>query len=504
VTEYATLAAVDLGSNSFRLQVARIVDDQLYPLDSLKETVRLAGGLGDGKMLDQDAQERALACLSRFHERLRGLPEEAVRAVGTNTLRVAKNASQFLAKAQDALGFPIEVIAGLEEARLISLGVAHSLPPSGKKRFVVDIGGGSTELIIGSGLEPIRMESLYIGSVSFTKDYFADGRITASNLKEAELAARAELQTIRSKFSSAHWKQAVGSSGTARALDEILELNSYSKSGITAEGLAKLRSTLIKAGDYRNLRLAGLREERAPILAGGFAIMNAVFSDLDIEEMISASGALREGVLYDLLGRFHHHDMRDTTIAQFMRRYSVDQPQAKRVTDLASELFMRVEGMQPDHVETCLQLLAWAGKLHEIGISVSYSGYHKHSAYIIENADMPGFSRMEQQHLGLLVHAHRGTLSKISGLVSSDTDWLMILIMRLAAIFHRGRNAMALPRMRIHSINNGFHLEIDERWLKDNPLTEHTLKSEIKEWKSVGVKFGLAPYQARRAMATAQ
>ena len=247
--EYSTIAAVDLGSNSFRLQVARIVDDQIYPLDSLKETVRLASGLNADNQLNAEAQARALACLKRFNERLRSLPPEAVRAVGTNTFRVAKNADAFLAAAEAALGFPIDIIAGREEARLIYLGVSHALPISSAKRLVVDIGGGSTECIIGDGFEPREMESLYMGCVSFTQRFFSDGKISKGALQKAELAARAETQAIAAGFAADHWNEAVGSSGTARALADILEQNGWSPSGITAEGLEKLRSFLIKAGD---------------------------------------------------------------------------------------------------------------------------------------------------------------------------------------------------------------------------------------------------------------
>ncbi|MGH8670731.1 MAG: exopolyphosphatase, partial [Burkholderiales bacterium] len=373
MTEYTTLAAVDLGSNSFHLQVARIVDDQIYPLDSHRETVRLALGLTRDKYLDDVSQQRALECLARFGERLKGLPEDAVRAVGTNTLRVAKNALAFLNKAQTALGFPIDIVAGREEARLIYLGVAHSLPITQDTQLVVDIGGGSTEMIIGNGMEPLKMTSLYMGSVTYSQRFFNAGSIQEADLLEAELAARTELQTVKSKFKASRWGRAVGSSGTARALAEILEQNGYSAAGITPQGLARLRTAMLKAGDYRKLRLAGLREDRAPILAGGFAIMAGVFSELGIKHMIPASGALREGVLYDLLGRFHHHDIRDVTVRQFMRRYHVDQLQAARVAELAARLYMQLADRRDKKFPAALQLLNWAACLHEVGISVSYS-----------------------------------------------------------------------------------------------------------------------------------
>ncbi|CAH1387281.1 exopolyphosphatase [Candidatus Nitrotoga sp. M5] len=301
-----TIAAVDLGSNSFRLQVARVVENQIYPLDSMKETARLAAGLTPDNFLDDESQLRALTCLKRFGEYLRGLPNHAVRVVGTNTFRLAKNTSVFLKKAEDALGFPIEVIAGREEARLIYLGVAHCMPLSQDNRLVVDIGGGSTECVIGEGLEPFQMESLHMGCVSYSKRFFGDGKITEYAMQQAEFAARMELQKIRFEFSSGNWQEAIGSSGTARALADLLQQNDWRSEGITAEGLAKLRSMLLKAGECKRLYTLGLKPDRIPILPGGFAIMSAVFTELNIQHMSITRAALKEGVLYDLLGRLNH------------------------------------------------------------------------------------------------------------------------------------------------------------------------------------------------------
>ena len=397
MTVYSTLAAVDLGSNSFHLQVARVVGDQIYPLDSLREPIRLGAGLNREKRLDEASQQRALECMKRYGERLRGFDPHGVRAVGTNTLRVAKNAAAFLKQAEAALGCPIEVVAGREEARLIYVGVAHSLPASRDKRLVVDIGGGSTEFIIGRGLKPLRLDSLYMGCVSYSLKYFPEGQVTKSAMKQAELAARNELQTMVAGFTKGQWQQAVGSSGTARALAEILQLNGYSEAGITPDGLDRLRSVMIKAEDVGQLELAGLRSDRSPVLPGGIAIMLAVLSELGIESMVVAEGSMRQGILYDLLGRVQHHDMRDVTVSQFMQRYHVDSKQARRVANLALALFQRFTAGVEDVNEAAPHYLAWAAKLHEIGISVAYSGYHKHSAYIVQNADMPGFSKMEDR-----------------------------------------------------------------------------------------------------------
>ena len=492
VNNYDTIAAVDLGSNSFRLQVARVVEDQIYPLDSIKETVRLGAGLTADKWLDDDSQERALACLRRFSERLRGLPLHAVRVVGTNTLRVAKNSAAFLDQAEHALGFPIEVIAGREEARLIYLGVSHSLPVSGSRRLVVDIGGGSTECIIGEGYEPLQMESLYMGCVSYSKRFFLDGKVSKEFMQQAELAARMELQSIKLKYAAGQWQDAIGSSGTARALADLLEQNGWSAAGITLDGLMQLRSAMIKAGDCQKLLLAGMKADRIPVLPGGFAIMSAVFKELGIQHMTVADTALREGVLYDLVGRFHHQDMRDVTVSQFMRRYHVDGIQAKRVEALALLLFDQAASAIEDDAIVLRQKLLWVARMHEIGISIAHSGYHRHSAYILENADMPGFSKKEQVHLGLLVRAQRGTLAKIMELSDKSEIWPAVLALRLAVLFYRSRTDATLPKMQMKCRGHEYRLRLDKKWLEQNLLTENALQAEVKEWKALGVSFSIA------------
>jgi exopolyphosphatase/guanosine-5'-triphosphate,3'-diphosphate pyrophosphatase len=491
MNEHATLAAVDLGSNSFHLQVARVQGDQFYPLDSLREPVRLGAGVTADKKLDDASQERALECLMRFGERLRDFPRRAVRAVGTNSLRVAKNAPQFLKRAQAALGFPIEVIAGREEARLIYLGVAHSLPPSRDRRLVVDIGGGSTEFIIGVGVKPIRLESKYMGCVSYSLKFFPEGRISKSNMKQAELAARNELQSIARSYSSKHWQQAIGSSGTARALGEIIQLNGLGEGDITPKGLDGLRSRLLKSGDFSKIDLVGLRADRIPVLPGGLAIMSAVVAELGIDSMQLATGALRQGILYDMLGRFHHHDMRDLTASQFMQRYHVDIAQAKRVNAVAAVLLQQLAGAAELDLESAAQLLDWAAKLHEIGITVAHSGYHKHSAYIIRNADMPGYSRMEQERLSTLVLAHRGSLKKMNGLIVDNADWAMVMVLRLAVLLQRSRSDGEPPPIELNGEGTTYRLDADRDWLVRNPLTAMALREEVKEWKSIGFELDI-------------
>jgi exopolyphosphatase/guanosine-5'-triphosphate,3'-diphosphate pyrophosphatase len=416
-----------------------------------------------------------------------------VRAVGTNSLRIAKNAPAFLKKAESALGFPIEVIAGREEARLIYLGVAHGLPISSENRLVVDIGGGSTEIIIGSGLKPAKLESLYMGCVSHSLRFFPDGRITKSAMKQAELAARTEVQTIAAEFSSDQWQDAFGSSGTARALGEILKLNNFggesASDDITVEGLDEFRDYLLKVGDSHKLEIAGLRAERAPVIVGGFVIMSAIFSELNILRMSQVMGALRQGVLYDLLGRFHNHDMREVTVLQFMRRYQVDPTQARQVESLAVVLARQLLKNSPDDLEDALRILSWAARLHEVGISIAHSGYHKHSAYILGNADMPGFSKMEQSRLGLLALVHRGNLSKAREMVTTLSDLKLVFALRLATLFHRSRSEIELPRMEVLLDEAECVLRIGHEWLERNPLTATAITAEAEEWSSLGLNL---------------
>ncbi len=486
------LAAVDLGSNSFHLLVGRVVDGQIYPLDTLREPVRLGAGLTADKRIDRATQARALEALGRIGERLRGFSRRAVRAVGTNALRVAKNAPQFLREARAALGFPIEVVAGREEARLIYLGVAHSMPPAPHRRLVVDIGGGSTEFIIGRGMEPELTESLYMGSVSWSLAFFPEGRIEKPRMKKAELAARQELAAMVHAYRAAGWEEAIASSGTARAIEAILRENGWADEGITREGLERLRALLLKHERADPDRIAGLRSARAQVLPGGLAIMRAVLEELGIERMAVSEGALRHGLLYDLLGRVEHRDMREATVAQFMRRYHVDAAHAARVQALALAMHdalcaQRDEADAED--DSARMMLDWAARLAEVGLSVAHAQHHKHSAYILSNADMPGFSKMEQQRLARLVLAHRGKLSKVEDAGIEGSDWTLVFCLRIAALVLRSRGDVRLPLNRVSASESGFALELPQNWLDDNPLSASAFDTEAAFWKSIGMRF---------------
>jgi len=358
----------------------------------------------------------------------------------------------------------------------------------------VDIGGGSTEFIIGVKLRPKVMESLYMGCVSYSRRYFPDGRVDKRSLKAAELAAREQVQTIVARFEKAGWKEAVGSSGTARALSEAMVASGFADQGITDQGLEWLRERLLEAGDVRKLALPGLREERMPVFAGGLAIMSAVFSELSLRKMTLAEGALRQGVLWDLLGRVHHRDIREVTVDQFVKRHHVDPVQSRRVEDLARTLFRQVEPGQDDETTESDLFLTWGARLHEIGISISQGAYHKHSAYILANADMPGFSRQEQAWLSNLVLAQRGRLSKMRAAFEDDDSLAVLaLCLRIAVIFYRSRRTLRLPRLKLSRKGKAFRLEAEGDWLAQHTLVALALEAERAQWASVGFAFEPPP-----------
>ena len=498
MARHETLAAVDLGSNSFHLEIGRVVDGQIYPLDAVREVVRLGAGLTAEKRIDRATQAAALEALAKFGERLRGFHKAAVRAVGTNALRVAKNAPQFLREARATLGFAIEVISGREEARLIYLGVAHSLPASAQRRLVVDIGGGSTEFIVGTGFEPLLTESLYMGCVSYSLKYFPEGKIDKSRMKAAELAASQELATLVKGYRDTGWDEAVGSSGTARSIENILRANDFAEDGLTREGLQRLKNLLLKEEEADPDRIAGLRPNRAPVLPGGLAIMIATFDALGLESIKVSDGALRHGVLYDLLGRVQHRDMREATVAQFMRRYHVDAAQAERVKALALKIYDALTPGAEREDDADRLMLDWAARLSETGLSIAHAAYHKHSAYVLSNADMPGFSRMEQARLARIVLAHRGKLRKVQDAGFEPTDWRLVFALRLASLILRSRTDAKLPFLRVAADAGGFAIDLPQSWLDENPLSADALEAEAGHWKSVDRKLEVSGLSAKK------
>ncbi len=489
------LAAVDLGSNSFRLSIGRVEQQdgiaQIYAIDRLKESVRLAAGLDDDKYLDEEAVERAVAVLKRFGERLEGFHPNRVRAVATNTFRIARNTAEILPRVEAALGFPIEVIAGQEEARLIFSGISHELPPSPNRRLMIDIGGGSTEVIIGKDFTPLHMASLPMGCVSYTRRYFPDGCITAERMEQAILAARRELEVISAPYRKTGWQEAYGSSGTAKGLLAVLAESGMSVKGITLPGLEKLAARLIKDGRVILQDLPGLKPDRALVLAGGLAIMAAAFQELKIKVMAPGEGALRVGVLYDLLGRDSQHDKRDETVRQFKKRYHVDTRQAERVKQMAMYCFDQLKLPDTGEEEDMRRMLGWAGDLHEIGISITHDDYHKHSAYILEHADMPGFSNDDQRMLAFLALGHQGKLSKLKNHHPGKNQWITLLCLRLAVLFSRRRTNADPPPLGLASKGKRIALHLSENWLESHPLSAYSLENEQHEWHKTGYEFTL-------------
>ena len=491
-TAYDALAAVDLGSNSFHLVVASLVGEELRIVDRRRERVALAEGLDAKKLLSAAVQERALACIERFGERLRGLPPESIRAVGTSALRLARNARPFLARAGEALGRPVEVISGAEEARLIYLGVAHDLSDDARRRLVVDIGGGSTECILGERFEALRTDSLHMGCVNYSARFFPGGELSPEAMERAVIAARLEVRSLERPYRTLGWTECIGSSGTIVATSEILRENGWSESGITEKGLRRFRKAIAAAGRVDRLAIPGLQAERAPVIAGGVAILSAVFEGLSIETMRVSQGALREGILYDLLGRVRHEDLRDRTIKAFGERYRVDAEQAERVRQTALSLLVQAAGEWGIELEMGRRFLEWAARLHECGLSLSYAGYHKHGAYLVEHSDMPGFSREDQLLLALLIACQRRKLSVSSfdALPSSLQKQVvrLCMIFRLAVVLNRSRSTQPPPPARITVKRGGYALEFPPGWLDENSLTRADIGEEAAHLASAGIE----------------
>ncbi len=487
------IAAVDLGSNSFHMIVARFVHGQLVVLDRLREVTRLAAGLDEQGRLQREAMESALACLERFGQRLRDMKAESVRVVGTNTLRKARRKGAFLDRARAALGHPIEIISGMEEARLIYLGVARTSPAEAGRRLVVDIGGGSTEVIIGEGVTPKRLESLHMGCVSMTQRFFGDGEITEKRIRRAQVAARLELEPIQARFKEYGWDYAVGSSGTVHAVTDVLRTRSLGDGAITRPALANLLADILKSGAVSRLKLPGLTEDRAPVFVGGLIILSEILNGLDIQTMRVADGALREGLLYDLIGRLTDEDARALSVRAMQARYHVDLAQAARVEMAARKFLRQTQSAWELHESLCELVLSWAAALHEIGLDVSHSHYQKHGAYLLEHADMPGFPQEEQKLLACIVGAHRRKIAR-AALEELNPPWhqkaeFLIVLLRMAVLLHRGRSQIALPDLELNAKGRSLEVGFPKGWLDRHPLTAADLEREAEYLEGVGFRL---------------
>ncbi len=492
------MAAIDLGSNSFHMKVARYEAGRLVVVDRMREMVRLAAGLDKNGTIDKASQERALACLARFGQRIRDMHADTVRVVATNTFRKARKARKFRIRAEKALGHTIEVVSGREEARLVYSGVAHSSPQRGERLLVVDIGGGSTELIVGEGFTPRELFSLQMGCVSITRRFFSDGNLTGKRMKKARIAARVELEPVVASLRAWSWETAIGASGTIRAAAAVIAAQGQNKAraGLTPKALEELCDRMVDAGAIRKLNLPGLDPERAPVFPGGVVVLESVFRELGIESMRVSDGALREGILFDLVGRITHEDARERSVRSLQERYNVDLAQAERVEETAVALLDSLAKNWDLELKEQGLLLRWAARCHELGLAIAHSGYHRHGAYLLENSDLPGFSTFEQARLATLVAMHRKRfreedLERVRPDRRAAVRKLAI-ILRLAVVLHRGRSPESTPRATVKAAGRKLRLNFGDGWLDAHPLTRADLEDEARYLSQAGLTLQIS------------
>jgi len=476
------LAAIDMGSNSFHMVVARLVHGEIRTVEKMGEKVQLGDGLDSENYLTEEAQQRGLDCLRRFAQRLNGTPPECVQIVGTNALRVARNANQFIARAEEVLGYPVEIIAGREEARLIYLGVSHTLSDDAGRRLVIDIGGGSTELIIGERFEPQELESLHMGCVSFRNRYFSDGRINRKQMDKAITHAEQELLSIRRHFRSVGWQSTVGASGSIKAISNVLATLKITDGKITLPAMEELRLRLVDMGNVEKLSELGMRPDRQNIFPAGFAILLGAFRSLDIQDMTFADGALREGLLYGIAGRIQHEDVRERSISALQERHLLDRNQGAAVEATAIAAWEQIADHWGLNTVPDEEVLRWACQLHEIGLTISHSQYHKHGAYLLRYTDMAGFTQQAQMELAILVRGHRRkfSMSIFDGVDPDDLERLrrLCILVRLAVLIQHSRNLEPPPAFTLQPRENGLLLTFPKGWFDERPLTLADLMNE--------------------------
>jgi exopolyphosphatase/guanosine-5'-triphosphate,3'-diphosphate pyrophosphatase len=474
--------------------VGELRHGQLIIIDRLRETVRLAEGLTSKGDLSRNARLRALACLSQFGERLRDMHASKVRAAGTSTIRRAREDSAFMAEAELSLGHPIEVISGIEEARLIYTGVTHSLPRNDGLRLVMDIGGGSTELILGKGPSPTSLESLHMGCVSLTERFFPDGEITRRNFEKARTAARLELRPVERYFRNRGETEAIGTSGTILSTERVAaDLGLCDDGRLTLGAVEALIAEVGKFGNVRDVSMRGLSTRRAQVWPGGLSILAELISVLEIDALKVSDGALREGLLYDLLGRIRHEDARERTVRAMEDRYNIDKEQASRVAATAEALRLQCAAGWALDGSLSRLFLDWSARLHEIGLDISHDGYQRHGAYVAENADMPGFPRAEQRLLAFLIGSQRHAVN-MRFRKKLPRDWReaalrLAILLRLGVLLNRSRSGSEVPVPGLEAGNGTLHLHFDRDWLDENPLTEADLKRERKHLKDAGYRL---------------
>ena len=483
------LAAVDLGSNSFRLEIGRYAGGQIQRVDYIKEAVRQGADLDADRNLKQEAINRGLKCLARFAESLKGIPKEHVRAVATQTLREARNRDEFIKLANKALGYKIEVISGVEEARLIYQGVSRLLPQSDERRLVIDIGGRSTEFILGQQFTAHTTDSLRVGSVAWSLKYFPDGELSEQHFYRAEIAAESFLDAVADVYDRQYWDVAYGASGTIGAIADILVSAGFKEGQITQKGLDWLRNELIRAKYADRVRLAGIKEDRKAVIGGGLSVLMAIFDILKIDTLMVANGALRHGLLYDMVDEAQHDmsDIREASVKLLANRFSVNATQAAHVKETAFYLFdmLASDLDQTEEFSEQRRILGWAAQCHEIGSAISHTESHRHGAYIIDNSELMGFSQSELHRLSLLVLGHHGKLKKLD-LAANDTSFIVILAcIRLAVILCHSRNKPELKGISLHLHDNSIQFNTTQTWLQNHPQTAYLLEEEVISWQKI-------------------
>lgn len=488
------VAAVDLGSNSFHMIIASLeANGSLKIIDRIKEMVRLGAGLDSKNHLHEDTQQRALECLGRFSERLQNIHPRDIRIAATNTLRIAKNARQFSKRARKVLNHRIDIITGIEEARLVYHGAIYGLADLGKKRLVIDIGGGSTELIIGENMSPKKLESIHVGCVSITKKFFPDGIINKKRIKEADIFVRQKIASIRLDYLKTGWEQSVGTSGSIRSLSKVLLMNGITDGTITDKGLKQLLSDAVSFKNIKKLEFEGLSSDRQPVFIGGLIVLNAAFKALKIKQMNASDGALREGLMLDMVGRIQHHDVRESTVEHLASRYDIRNQHAENVCKTCAYLYEAAKKKWSLKDENLRQLLLWAARLHEMGLAISHSGFHRHGAYLALNSDMPGFSIQEQQVLSLLIRFQRQKilLEEFSNFSPRYRRKLfrLMMILRLAVLLNRSMPEYQEPDYQVFVKKHSLRLQVPEHWYEESPLTIADLKSEKNYLKAIDFKL---------------
>ena len=485
-------AAVDLGSNSFRLHVAQHDGQTMRVVKSAREPIRLGAGLDARGNLTEAAMQIAIESLARFKTVLAGFPLTAVRVVATNTIRIAGNSAAFLPLAEKAIGYPIEIISGEEEGRLIYMGVASTVSTPGERRLVLDIGGGSTELILGAGQEIEQVESFSIGTVRVSQDFFIGGRIDAAAFDAAIVSSRSLFEDAAPLFRHQRWSVAYGSSGTLRAIGDAIAKNGIGDGALTSGSLDALRQRLVGFGSVSQIVLTGMKPDRAAVIVGGLSILIGVMQELDIGALLPIEAGLRMGVLWDLHLRATKRDRREQSVWAFMQRFQADAARAKRVAEYAVRLF----GMMKPSDEILTRHLYWSGLLHEVGLAVSHSGHHKHAAYLIENADLPGFTTREQRTMATLILAQKGNLRKIGDVLADPEFARAVLALRLAVLFSHARLDPENARLRL-KMKNRIEMELETDWVVAHPTVAFWMKKEQDCWHEAGIEFTVRPALSR-------